>query len=141
MKYNWKSTGPGGCDSHCIEHPCGPCITGKNKPPESKLFVIKLRHKLGIGAGKTGYHSVYRNRQTADKCLAIRQYHNTRQFDYWLEELEPVNVAETYRKQASVRFQDSQGSILVDERLPNDRTFEQYPVKDILEILVSMGKI
>lgn len=24
-KYNWVSTGPGGCDSHCIEHPCGPC--------------------------------------------------------------------------------------------------------------------
>ncbi len=24
-KYNWKSTGPGGCDTHCIEHPCGPC--------------------------------------------------------------------------------------------------------------------
>lgn len=29
--YNWKSTGPGGCDTHCIEHPCGPCITGKHK--------------------------------------------------------------------------------------------------------------
>lgn len=28
--YNWKSTGPGGCDTHCIEHPCGPCITGYN---------------------------------------------------------------------------------------------------------------
>lgn len=24
-KYNWTSTGPGGCDSHCIEHPCGWC--------------------------------------------------------------------------------------------------------------------
>jgi len=24
-QYNWKSTGPGGCDAHCIEHPCGPC--------------------------------------------------------------------------------------------------------------------
>ncbi len=24
-KYSWTSTGPGGCDSHCIEHPCGPC--------------------------------------------------------------------------------------------------------------------
>jgi len=23
--YKWESTGPGGCDSHCIEHPCGPC--------------------------------------------------------------------------------------------------------------------
>lgn len=28
-EYNWKGTGPGGCDSHNIEHPCGPCITGK----------------------------------------------------------------------------------------------------------------
>lgn len=24
--FNWVSTGPGGCDSHCIEHPCGPCM-------------------------------------------------------------------------------------------------------------------
>lgn len=24
-KYNWKMEGPGGCDSHCIEHPCGEC--------------------------------------------------------------------------------------------------------------------
>jgi len=24
--YNWKSTGPGGCDAHGIEHPCGYCI-------------------------------------------------------------------------------------------------------------------
>lgn len=29
-KYNWKGTGPGGCDNHCIPHPCGPCITGKH---------------------------------------------------------------------------------------------------------------
>lgn len=28
-RYNWTSTGPGGCDAHCIEHPCGPCITGR----------------------------------------------------------------------------------------------------------------
>ncbi len=33
MKYNWTGDGtPGGCDSHCIPHPCGPCITGKSKP-------------------------------------------------------------------------------------------------------------
>lgn len=31
-KYNWNSTGPGGCDSHNIEHPCGKCITGINAP-------------------------------------------------------------------------------------------------------------
>ena len=24
--YNWKSEGPGGCDAHGIEHPCGRCI-------------------------------------------------------------------------------------------------------------------
>ncbi len=29
--YNWKMTGPGGCDAHNIEHPCGPCITGKTR--------------------------------------------------------------------------------------------------------------
>lgn len=23
---NWKSTGPDGCDAHCIPHPCGPCF-------------------------------------------------------------------------------------------------------------------
>lgn len=27
-QYNWTSTGPGGCDAHCIEHPCGKCILG-----------------------------------------------------------------------------------------------------------------
>lgn len=32
--YNWESVGPGGCDSHNIEHPCGVCITGKRKPVE-----------------------------------------------------------------------------------------------------------
>ena len=31
-RYNWHSTGPGGCDDHCIEHPCGPCITGRLSP-------------------------------------------------------------------------------------------------------------
>ena len=30
-QYNWISTGPGGCDAHCIEHPCGKCILGENK--------------------------------------------------------------------------------------------------------------
>lgn len=24
--YNWASDGPGGCDSHGIEHPCGRCM-------------------------------------------------------------------------------------------------------------------
>lgn len=23
--YNWDSVGPGGCDSHNVEHPCGHC--------------------------------------------------------------------------------------------------------------------
>lgn len=36
MKYNWKSVGPGGCDTHCIEHPCGPCITGKTFAGQKK---------------------------------------------------------------------------------------------------------
>ncbi len=31
-KYNWIGNGPDGCDNHCIPHPCGPCITGKNRP-------------------------------------------------------------------------------------------------------------
>lgn len=35
-KYNWESTGPGGCDSHCIEHPCGPCKTGFSTPEEAQ---------------------------------------------------------------------------------------------------------
>lgn len=30
-EYNWKSEGPGGCDKHNIEHPCGFCITDENK--------------------------------------------------------------------------------------------------------------
>lgn len=28
-EYNWKSTGPGGCDAHNIEHPCGRCLEEK----------------------------------------------------------------------------------------------------------------
>lgn len=30
--YNWKSVGPGGCDAHNIEHPCGRCINPKARP-------------------------------------------------------------------------------------------------------------
>ena len=26
-EYNWKNDGPSGCDTHCINHPCGPCMT------------------------------------------------------------------------------------------------------------------
>lgn len=26
QRYNWTSNSPAGCDNHCIEHPCGPCI-------------------------------------------------------------------------------------------------------------------
>ena len=25
-KYNFRGNGPSGCDSHCINHPCGPCM-------------------------------------------------------------------------------------------------------------------
>ena len=31
LKYNWKSTGPGGCDAHNIEHPCGKCLDSKGE--------------------------------------------------------------------------------------------------------------
>lgn len=30
-KYKFRSPGPGGCDSHCIEHPCGPCAELPNE--------------------------------------------------------------------------------------------------------------
>lgn len=30
--YNWASTGPAGCDSHCIEFPCGPCRLESDRP-------------------------------------------------------------------------------------------------------------
>ncbi len=30
-RYNWKSNGPGGCDDHNIEHPCGLCIKGDSR--------------------------------------------------------------------------------------------------------------
>lgn len=30
-KYNWESTGPGGCDSHNVEHPCGRCLGAKRE--------------------------------------------------------------------------------------------------------------
>jgi len=26
-EYNWTSSGPSGCDNHCIPHPCGRCFT------------------------------------------------------------------------------------------------------------------
>jgi hypothetical protein len=42
-KYNWESVGPGGCDDHCIEHPCGKCITGSFTPRE---FRDRIQHQL-----------------------------------------------------------------------------------------------
>ncbi len=50
-RYNWKSNGPGGCDDHNIEHPCGPCITGKSKP-EKHLTKIELGRILRLWASK-----------------------------------------------------------------------------------------
>ena len=43
-KYNWKGSGPSGCDSHCVSHPCGVCITGKpNKASyERDLYAEQL---------------------------------------------------------------------------------------------------
>lgn len=53
--YNWNSTGPGGCDSHCIEHPCGRCAQAagrKFEPPElgtPKTLREAIRRALLIG--------------------------------------------------------------------------------------------
>lgn len=30
--YNWRGDGPSGCDSHCIPHPCGPCMAPELRP-------------------------------------------------------------------------------------------------------------
>lgn len=43
-RYNWSSEGPAGCDSHCIDHPCGPCAVEadvKNAIAE-KNFIRRL---------------------------------------------------------------------------------------------------
>ena len=42
-KYNWTSTGPGGCDAHTIEHPCGKCIANTQTKRRPK---IRLDYRL-----------------------------------------------------------------------------------------------
>ncbi len=43
--YNWNSTGPDGCDSHCIPHPCGRCAEESGhlprlpRPPKTTITV------------------------------------------------------------------------------------------------------
>jgi len=43
-KYKWRGTGPGGCDTHCIPHPCGPCATetGGRMEYERDFVLYKL---------------------------------------------------------------------------------------------------
>lgn len=42
--YNWKSTGPDdGCDSHCIQHPCGVCIAPELNPD---IYIHKLEKAI-----------------------------------------------------------------------------------------------
>ncbi len=42
-QYNWKGDGtPGGCDNHCIPHPCGPCITGQTQTSYLKTLEAKV---------------------------------------------------------------------------------------------------
>lgn len=40
-EYNWVSVGPGGCDSHNIEHPCGKCLVPNRTKMSEKDSVGK----------------------------------------------------------------------------------------------------
>ena len=44
-KYNWVSVGPSGCDAHCIEFPCGPCMTGKSRPDATQSVEDDTEHE------------------------------------------------------------------------------------------------
>ena len=49
IKYNFRGNGPSGCDNHCINHPCGPCMD----LPSEKWIAKKLltKHKAYRGEG------------------------------------------------------------------------------------------
>lgn len=55
IAYNWISTGPGGCDNHCVEHPCGKCATDCHSEEHhaqkiaAKDACKRGEHKRGIG--------------------------------------------------------------------------------------------
>lgn len=56
--YNWNSTGPDGCDSHCVPHPCGPCaveagtLEPRRRPRPKPKYYIEI--DTG-GAEASGY--------------------------------------------------------------------------------------
>lgn len=42
VKYKFRGRGPGGCDNHCIEYPCGPC----NELPSEKIIARKALEEI-----------------------------------------------------------------------------------------------
>lgn len=65
-KYNWKGDGtPGGCDNHCIPHPCGPCITGKYQPDYNLDYFIDKFEAIDEDLWITG------NYELQGKCCAF----------------------------------------------------------------------
>ncbi len=71
-KVNWISTGQGGCDAHCIEHPCGPCLfPGVTESEYLRAELSRLTEHLRIARealGKVAQHKL----DSIDKVYLIQ---------------------------------------------------------------------
>lgn len=58
-KYNWVGDGPGGCDNHCIPHPCGKCNAPELEPNKTQILIVLSRTKSALAAleGQVGSQS------------------------------------------------------------------------------------
>lgn len=55
--YNWKMVGPGGCDTHCVESPCGECITGMTEFQYKRS--LEFERKRDAFLAHTGYRETH----------------------------------------------------------------------------------
>jgi hypothetical protein len=66
--YNWECTGPGGCDSHCIESPCGRCAQETGHAPRAAwIWVAEFK---SIDDAKQFYPDAELPPQCTE-CLAV----------------------------------------------------------------------
>lgn len=78
-KFNWESTGPDGCDDHCIEHPCGPCITGyrsaeayEKAQEQEECPHDELDHGVCLSCGKDCFDDVIDAAEYYRDCMEDR---------------------------------------------------------------------
>ena len=78
-----------------------------------KVYCVKIEHLLGPGKGRVGFHSVFADRNTAERQAEIRNKHGGREFRYWVEERTDGVFAQNWWNRNLVRFEDSFGFLAI----------------------------